>query len=96
MTETDAIDRVLARFLVAHPEKRPSTTTVLEMLEWWSTQPQPPPTTRVETTTIRIRGHHESDCGCTECVCPCHVTWADHEEDFCPCHDCDCECHGGR
>ena len=29
-----ALDELLAGFLAEHPDKRPSTTTVLELLEW--------------------------------------------------------------
>jgi hypothetical protein len=29
-----ALDELVACFLLAHPEKRPSTTTVLELIEW--------------------------------------------------------------
>lgn len=30
----DALDRLMAGYLRAHPDKRPSTTTLEELMEW--------------------------------------------------------------
>jgi hypothetical protein len=61
----DVLDGLVAAYLDANPHKRPSSTTVLELIEWSAAQPTAIElqTTSVAETTPAAEGHRCERCG---------------------------------